>query len=142
MRCTSPAILCILVCALIASHGYSDAASGPLVWIRLDEAHLTYEADANASVNVSSTGTVEVGSTGCPGIEYTEVWLWAISDKGAKGLMQILPLTAEEIAREADIVCKDESVLHNPFINIQMGTYYLSKLEDIFQDIDVGREYV
>lgn len=65
---------------------------------------------------------------------------WAISNRGAKGLMQILPMTAEEIAKEANIDWKDDSTLHNPIVNIKMGTYYLSKLENIFKDIDLALE--
>ncbi|HUU49972.1 MAG TPA: lytic transglycosylase domain-containing protein [Nitrospinota bacterium] len=65
---------------------------------------------------------------------------WAKSKKGAKGLMQILPVTAQEIAKETNINWKNDNALYNPFINIRMGSYYLSKLNLIFEDIDLALE--
>jgi muramidase (phage lysozyme) len=48
----------------------------------------------------------------------------AVSKSNAKGLMQILPSTAQDIAGKLDI--KDEDInLFNPEQNIRMGCYYL-----------------
>jgi len=55
----------------------------------------------------------------------------AISPKGAVGLMQILPSTAEEIREELGFESFD---LKNPTDNIFMGTYYISKLQKRFED--------
>ena len=55
----------------------------------------------------------------------------AVSPKGAVGLMQILPSTAEEIKNELGYESYD---LKNPTDNIFMGTYYLSKLQRRFEN--------
>ena len=65
---------------------------------------------------------------------------WAISRKGAKGLMQILPPTAAEIAEKANFEWKDDNALHNPFLNIKMGTYYLFSLKLRFKDTALALE--
>lgn len=49
----------------------------------------------------------------------------AVSDKGAMGLMQLMPATAKEIAKELGIGDPD---LKDPQTNILLGSYYLKKL--------------
>ncbi|MEE9217864.1 MAG: lytic transglycosylase domain-containing protein [Acidobacteriota bacterium] len=60
----------------------------------------------------------------------------AVSRKGAVGLMQLLPSTAEAVAREIDLEWTGEELLRDPDINIELGTYYLSKLRDRFDSIE------
>lgn len=55
----------------------------------------------------------------------------AISKKGAMGLMQVMPATAEYVAKMHDI---DEYDLANPCDNIRIGTLYLKYLLDKFGD--------
>ena len=62
----------------------------------------------------------------------------AQSHKGAVGLMQILPSTAQEIARELRIEWPGEDLLRDPSANIEMGTYYLTKLIGQFNDLSVA----
>lgn len=62
----------------------------------------------------------------------------AQSNKGAVGLMQLLPSTAQEIAQELRIDWPGESILRNPSANIEMGTYYLTKLIGQFNDLSVA----
>ena len=52
----------------------------------------------------------------------------AVSAKGAVGLMQIMPRTAEEIALQLGIGNYNAEMLKDPEINIMFGTYYLSWL--------------
>lgn len=52
----------------------------------------------------------------------------AISERGARGLMQIMPVTNLELNAELDL---EESVL--PRENIQAGIYYFSKLYRLFK---------
>src|SRR2546425_5554107 len=52
----------------------------------------------------------------------------AQSDKGAVGLMQILPSTAQEIAQELRMEWRGDQILRDPQANIEMGAYYLTKL--------------
>lgn len=62
----------------------------------------------------------------------------ALSDKGAVGLMQILPSTAQEIARELRMEWPGEEILRDPSANIEMGTYYLTKLLGRFNDLSIA----
>lgn len=53
----------------------------------------------------------------------------AVSDHGAEGLMQIMPVTHLEISEAIDV--------QNPFVprdNIRAGVYYVSKLSELFKD--------
>lgn len=60
----------------------------------------------------------------------------AVSHKGAIGLMQLLPSTAEAVAREIDLEWMGEQQLRDPEVNIELGTYYLSKLRDRFNSLE------
>ncbi|MGI6144685.1 MAG: lytic transglycosylase domain-containing protein [Clostridia bacterium] len=51
----------------------------------------------------------------------------AISKVGAKGLCQINPRTAQELARELKLEYSEEKLFDDHY-NIQLGTYYLAKL--------------
>ncbi len=51
----------------------------------------------------------------------------AISSKGAKGLMQLMDSTAEEIATNLGIDLDEENIL-SPEININLGTKYISMM--------------
>jgi len=62
---------------------------------------------------------------------------YAISNKGACGLMQVLPSTADEIAEELRIELKNDK-LFEPTINIILGSYYLNKLADQFGDFETA----
>jgi len=54
------------------------------------------------------------------------------SNKGAKGLMQLMPSTAQSIAESiGDKAYTDEDLL-NPEKNIQYGTWYLASLQKLF----------
>ncbi|MGA2090676.1 MAG: lytic transglycosylase domain-containing protein [Endomicrobiales bacterium] len=52
----------------------------------------------------------------------------ARSQRGAIGLMQLMPSTAHEMAAELGMGHITDSDLESPEINIRLGTYYLSKL--------------
>ncbi|HDT15341.1 MAG TPA: lytic transglycosylase domain-containing protein [Firmicutes bacterium] len=54
----------------------------------------------------------------------------AKSHKGALGLMQLLPSTAEEVAMELSIENYSTEDLHDPETNIRIGFHYLSKLRE------------
>ena len=62
----------------------------------------------------------------------------ALSHKGAIGLMQLLPSTAQEVARELRMDWPGEQILRDPSANIEMGTYYLTKLLSRFDDLSVA----
>ena len=57
---------------------------------------------------------------------------WAVSKAGAKGLMQIMPEVAQDLARQMGIEWMGDRTLFNPHLNIKMGVYYLSELLKYF----------
>jgi soluble lytic murein transglycosylase len=52
----------------------------------------------------------------------------AESPAGAKGLMQVMPKTGRQIAREIQQNLETDSLLFDPGTNIQLGAYYFKKL--------------
>jgi soluble lytic murein transglycosylase len=62
----------------------------------------------------------------------------SVSEKGAKGLMQLMPEVAESIAKDLGIEWKGDLTLFNPYLNIRMGIYYFSQLVSDFNDIRVA----
>jgi soluble lytic murein transglycosylase-like protein len=64
----------------------------------------------------------------------SEFKTWAVSVKGAKGLMQIMPEVGQFLAQEMGIEWSGDRTLFNPFLNIRMGVYYLSQLTRHFND--------
>lgn len=54
------------------------------------------------------------------------------SRKGAKGLMQLMPSTAQSIAESLGDKTYSEEDLLNPEKNIQYGTWYLASLQRVF----------
>ena len=59
---------------------------------------------------------------------------WAKSHKGALGLMQIRPKTGRAMAVEVNLPWEGNPTLFEPASNIALGTYYLSKLRDRFNN--------
>lgn len=62
---------------------------------------------------------------------------YAISSKGAVGLMQILPSTALWLSEQMEIENFEEGLLTDVQTNILMGTYYLKYLMTKFQNLTV-----
>jgi soluble lytic murein transglycosylase len=56
----------------------------------------------------------------------------AVSRKGAVGLMQVMPATAEWIAERVGIGDFSPDMLLDPEVNIRFGTWYLANLRDEF----------
>lgn len=61
----------------------------------------------------------------------------AISNKGAMGIMQLMPSTAEWIAGKLG-VDYSENLLYDGKYNIRLGSYYLSYLINYFKDEKLG----
>ena len=59
---------------------------------------------------------------------------WSVSERGAKGLMQLMPYVAESIACELGIEWGGDRTLFDPLLNIKMGVHYLSRLFFDFKD--------
>jgi soluble lytic murein transglycosylase len=58
----------------------------------------------------------------------------AISKRGAVGLMQIMPKTAQEISKQLRISMFSNKSLKDPEINIMFGVYYMSKLLNYYNN--------
>src|SRR6201995_2114115 len=62
----------------------------------------------------------------------------ARSNRGALGLMQLLPSTARDIAPELGIKNFQPTDLRNPELTLKLGIYYLSKLQEMFPGDEVA----
>jgi len=62
----------------------------------------------------------------------------ARSNRGAMGLMQLLPSTARDIAPQIGVKNFQVDDLKTPDTNLKLGIYYLSKLQDMFPDDEVA----
>lgn len=62
----------------------------------------------------------------------------SVSERGAMGLMQLMPYVAESIAQELGIEWQGESTLFNPLLNLRMGIHYLSQLILDFDDLRIA----
>jgi soluble lytic murein transglycosylase-like protein len=60
----------------------------------------------------------------------------AMSNKGALGLMQLMPATGHEMARDLDIEWKGKEMLYDPAINIRLGSEYLHRMFQRFGHAD------
>ncbi len=60
-------------------------------------------------------------------------WVDAGSHAGAMGLMQLMPATARNVARQIDLKLPNKQAILDIENNIQMGTYYLRKMFDMFE---------
>jgi len=59
---------------------------------------------------------------------------WAKSHRGALGLMQIRPRTGHAMATEVNLQWDGKPTLFSPESNIALGTYYLNKLQNRFNN--------
>jgi len=57
---------------------------------------------------------------------------YVVSEKGARGLMQVMPDTGRWVAEELGIDGFDPEMLHDPRVNLRIGTWYLASLEREF----------
>jgi soluble lytic murein transglycosylase len=62
----------------------------------------------------------------------------AISNKGAMGLMQLLPSTAASIAEDLKIQWRGDRTLYDSQHNIRLGAYYLRKMMEVFDDMNTA----
>lgn len=60
----------------------------------------------------------------------------AVSSAGAVGLMQIMPSTGKEMARDLNIPWTGKKMLYDPAINIQLGSEYLHRMFRRFSHAD------
>ncbi|OGO51164.1 MAG: hypothetical protein A2Z30_04650 [Chloroflexi bacterium RBG_16_64_43] len=56
----------------------------------------------------------------------------AVSTSSAHGLMQLLPSTAEDVARYVGLTTYTQADLYRPMINVRLGSAYLARQRDAF----------
>ena len=61
----------------------------------------------------------------------------AVSHRGAKGLMQLMYSTAEDIAKRINVNLNEDNILE-PDININLGTKYISMLIQKYNNINLA----
>ena len=59
----------------------------------------------------------------------------AVSERGARGLMQLRRLALETEERQAGLPPGD---VHDPVHNVRMGVRYLARMVEFFDDVDLG----
>jgi soluble lytic murein transglycosylase len=62
----------------------------------------------------------------------------AVSEKGARGLLQVKPSVAKYIAEDVGIRWRGDETLDGPKENIRIGIHFFSKLVDDFQSITMA----
>lgn len=63
---------------------------------------------------------------------------FAVSHKGAMGLMQIMPATGRALARQQGIPWRGPETLFDPVVNVRLGISYLARLEARFGKMDAA----
>jgi soluble lytic murein transglycosylase-like protein len=70
----------------------------------------------------------------------SDFFRYAVSPKGARGLMQLSPHTGMAVAREKRLHGFTTGKLYDGRLNIELGVHYLAKLIDSFGDLRVALE--
>jgi soluble lytic murein transglycosylase len=65
-------------------------------------------------------------------LEESRYQVQAVSPAGARGLMQVMPQTGRQIARELKIGRFSEEQLFDPSMNIRMGSWYFARMLEEF----------
>ncbi len=64
---------------------------------------------------------------------------WSVSNKGALGMMQIVPETGKALAKSTQIAWNEQNQrLFDPYVNIRLGIHYLHRLKKRFGNIHVA----
>jgi len=72
---------------------------------------------------------IEVESEGDP---------FAVSSKGALGLMQLLPATGEAVAGEVGLRWEGPEALFDPVLNVRLGVAYLERLRARYGNLSIA----
>jgi len=63
---------------------------------------------------------------------------FAISSKGALGLMQLLPTTGQAVAREVGLRWDGPETLFDPVVNVRLGVAYLERLRARYGSLSIA----
>ena len=100
----------------------------------------TAEVDELAHVIVEESRRHEIDVTLVMAVMHVESRFnaFAVSPVGARGLMQIMPFTGEELALRLDIPWHGPRVLFDPVTNVRLGVAYLRELSDRFGSVSIA----
>jgi len=63
---------------------------------------------------------------------------FAVSPKGALGLMQLLPTTGKAVAREIGVRWEGSPTLFDPVLNVRLGVAYLERLRARYGNLSIA----
>jgi hypothetical protein len=63
---------------------------------------------------------------------------FAVSEVGARGLMQLLPTTGEGVAADSDVAWRGPETLFDPAANVRLGVSYLEDLIARYANVRIG----
>lgn len=63
---------------------------------------------------------------------------YAISPKGALGLMQLLPATGQAVAEEVGLRWEGSQTLFDPVANVRLGVAYLERLRALYGSLSIA----
>jgi soluble lytic murein transglycosylase len=66
-------------------------------------------------------------------LEESRFQVQAVSPAGARGLMQVMPQTGRQIAREQKVLRFSEEQLFDPEVNIRLGSWYFARMLEEFE---------
>ena len=66
-------------------------------------------------------------------LEESRFQVQAVSPAGARGLMQVMPQTGRQIARELKVRPFSEDQLYDPAVNIRLGSWYFARMLEEFE---------
>ncbi len=98
------------------------------------------EIDELAQVIVEESRRNEIDPTLVMAVMHVESRFnaFAVSPVGARGLMQIMPYTGEDLALRLGIPWHGPRVLFDPVTNVRMGVAYLRELSDRFGSVSIA----
>lgn len=60
---------------------------------------------------------------------------YAVSNAGARGLMQLLPTTGEWVAAKAELPWYGPETLFDPVVNVRLGVRYLARMIELYPNV-------
>jgi soluble lytic murein transglycosylase len=137
-------VLVFTMCTVITELSSGLDRYNPAITVQLIERHLQDGRTDLSSEQIPSVAKLLYEEASSHGIDYrlalaimaveSNFRTDAISQAGARGIMQIRPILASSIAKVAGIPYQDETDLFEPANNVRFGLYYLSWLTSIFKN--------
>ncbi|HOG15777.1 MAG: Membrane-bound lytic murein transglycosylase C precursor [Syntrophaceae bacterium PtaU1.Bin231] len=138
------AMVLLVVSTVMTEAFYDSARFSPVQTIQMIERHLQEGRTNLSSDQIPSVARTLFEEARSYGIDYRLVLAImavesnfrndAVSQAGARGIMQVMPILAASIAAEAGIPYRGEPDLFEPVSNVRFALHYLSWLSANFKD--------